>query len=142
MSYNIVINGFQEYFDENGDNSKIELSSEAEVYEKDGKYYIEYDEELITDCENSHTQIEISDDFVAMHRSGAVRSEMLFMLEKRTGSLYETPFGHLHINIYTTKLDCDFNIDGGKISIEYIIDADNKKLSKNSFDIQVTKTAI
>ncbi len=139
MSYNIVINGFQEYFDDNGDNSKIELSSEAEFLEKENKFFIDYDEELITDCENSHTQIEIGDDYVAMHRSGAVKSEMLFIKDKRTASLYETPFGFLNINIYTTHLDKSITADGGHISIEYIIDADNKKLSKNSFDIQITK---
>ncbi len=142
MEYNIVINGFQEYFDENGDNSKIELKSEAEFTQKDGKYYIEYDEELITDCENSHTQIEIGDDFVAMHRTGAVKSEMLFINDKRTGSLYQTPFGQLHINIYTTKLYKNIDENGGNISIEYIIDADNKKLSKNSFDIELKKSNI
>ena len=140
MKFNVVITGIQDYEGQTSGDDKLELTAEAEFYKEDGKYFIEYDEELISDCVASHTKVEIGKDYVSMHRSGDVRTEMLFMLERQTSSLYDTPYGSLQINIYTSKIENKLTDDGGTVYFEYIINADGRKLSRNSFDIKVIKT--
>ncbi len=140
MKFNVVITGIQDYEGQTSGDDKLELTAEAEFYKKDGKYLIEYDEELISDCALSHTKVEVGDNFVSMQRTGDVRTEMLFMMERQTSSVYDTPYGNLQINIYTSKIENKLTDDGGTVYFEYIINADGRKLSRNSFDIKVIKT--
>lgn len=134
----VSIKGMQEY--ENADdNSDISLTTEAEFQKQDGVYFIDYQESEITGLDGTNTSIEIGNNYVSLSRNGAVNSQMLFMKEKKTSSYYNTPYGNFMIGIYTDNLSIDIDDNGGKVCVDYYLDINNSKTSKNNFEINIRR---
>ena len=117
--------------------SDLELITEGEFYSADGVWFCEYDESPLTGLDNAHTLIEIGDNYVSLERSGSVNSQMLFMQNRITSSIYSLKFGSLYVDIHTESLNIDIGEHGGKISIDYIIDINNERNGRNKFDITI-----
>ncbi len=134
----VSIKGMQEY-ENPDDNSDISLTTEAEFQKQDGVYFIDYQESEITGLDGTNTSIEIGNNYVSLSRSGAVNSQMLFMKEKKTSSYYNTPYGSFMIGIYTDNLNIAIDDNGGTINVDYYIDINNSKTSKNNFEINIRR---
>ncbi len=137
----VSIKGMQEY-DNSEDNSDISLTTEAEYQKQDGVYFIDYKESEITGLDGTDTSIEIGHNYVSLLRKGAVNSQMLFMKEKKTSSYYSTPYGNFIIGIYTDNLNIDVGDDGGTVNVDYYLDINNSKTSKNNFEIKIRRHSI
>ncbi len=134
----VSIKGIQEY-DNAEDNSDISLIAEAEFQKQDGVYFIDYQESEITGLDGTNTSIEIGNDYVSLLRNGAVNSQMLFMKEKKTSSYYSTPYGNFMVGIYTDNLNIDIDDNGGTVNVDYYLDINNSKTSKNNFEIKIRR---
>ncbi len=134
----ISIKGMQAY-DAEEDNTDISLTTEGDYKLEDGVYFIDYEESEITGLEGTKTSIEIGNDYVSLLRNGAVNSQMLFMKDRKTSSYYNTPYGDFLIGIFTDNLDIDITPDGGKINVDYYLDINNAKTSKNNFEIEIRR---
>ncbi len=134
----ISIKGLQEY-DNADDNTDISLTTEADFEKQDGAYFIDYNESEITGLDGTKTSIEIGSDYVSLLRNGAVNSQMLFMKDRKTSSYYNTPYGNFMIGIYTDNLNIDVNDDGGTVNVDYYLDINNSRTSKNNFEIQIRR---
>lgn len=134
--YLLSLKSTQEY-SQHDDNSDILFTTEAEFEFQDGIYFIEYEESELTGLDNTKTSIEIGNDYVSVIRSGNVNSDMLFMNNKLTSSMYETKYGNLIIDIYTYDLQIDINSYGGKIFVNYKMNINDSVNSKNKMYLEI-----
>ncbi|MBR2476576.1 MAG: DUF1934 domain-containing protein [Clostridia bacterium] len=136
--YVITIKGIQTY-DSDDDNIDIEMMAEGDFTFEDGKYFIDYDETEATGMEGTSTTIETDGDYVALTRTGAVDTTLLFIKDRLTTSYYETPYGTMMMGITTEDVKTNLDSDGGKISVKYSISMNNLFSGTNTFEIQVRK---
>lgn len=136
--YIISIKGMQEYNNED-ENTDVSLTTEADFEQQDGVYFIDYEESEITGLEGTKTSIEIGKNYVSLLRNGSVNTQMLFMKDRKTSSYYNTPYGDLMIGIYTDNLDINVNGSGGKVNVDYYLDINNSRTSKNNFEIEIRR---
>lgn len=132
----INISGYQQSFIET-DSDNVELTTIGDYEFEDGLYYIDYDETEATGMEGTHTSVEIGADYVSLQRTGNMTSDMLFMKDRKTHSLYNTPFGDLLVGIYTHKLEIKANDICCSISIDYEIEINDKPNGRNVIEINV-----
>ncbi len=136
--FTVSIKGLQSYAG-GGEDTDIELVSECDFYKADGVYFCDYEESEITGLGGTKTSVEIGKDYVSLVRRGTVNSQMLFMEGKKTTSLYSMPFGELTIDIHTKSLCANVDDNGGKLTVDYIIDINNASSGRNTFDINIYK---
>lgn len=120
---------------EGGEEEHIDLMTEAQLYERGGKYYICYDESELTGLGGTRTTVKLDGATVSMIRTGKYPSELLFAKDQRHVGLYETDYGTLTISTHTGRLQNSIGADGGELSIEYTIEVDNSLVGRHSFRI-------
>ena len=136
--YVITVKGLQEYEDE-GDNTDIEMMAEGDFVFEDGKYFIDYDETEATGMEGTSTTIEIDNEYVSLTRSGELNSTLLFIKGRQTTSYYDTPYGNIMMSINTESVDVDMNESGGRVSVKYRMSMNYLFSGTNTFEIHVRK---
>lgn len=115
----------------------IDLMTEAKLYERNGKYYITYDETELTGLEGTRTMVKMDGATVSMIRTGTYPSELLFAEDQRHVGLYQTEFGALTISTHTRRLDNTIGENGGVLEIEYTIEVDNSMVGHHRFRMTV-----
>lgn len=119
----------------------IDLMTEAKLYERNGKYYITYDETELTGLEGTRTMVKMDGTTVSMIRTGTYPSELLFAEDQRHVGLYQTEFGALTISTHTNRLDNTIGENGGVLEIEYTIEVDNSMVGHHRFRMTVVPAA-
>ena len=118
--------------------NEIELQTKGKFAEKNGKFYIIYEESELTGFEDTTTTIKVSKDAVSMTRSGKYNSKMVFRKGEKCLCSYATPYGVIPVGVNPVLLESNFGEEGGKVNIEYILDIDNREYLKNRLDLTVT----
>ncbi len=119
---------------------EIELQTKGIFARKDGKFYIIYEESELTGFEDTTTTIKVADDVVCMTRRGKYNSRMEFRLGEKCLCSYNTPFGVIPVGVNPISVENHLCDDGGSLSIEYILDIDNRDYLVNKLKLTVTKT--
>lgn len=119
--------------------NEIELQTKGKFAEKNGKFYIIYEESELTGFEDTTTTIKVSEDAVSLTRSGKYNSRMVFKKGEKCLCNYSTPYGVIPVGVNPTILESRLGDSGGKVSIEYILDIDNREYLKNRLNLTVTK---
>ncbi|MBP3312053.1 MAG: DUF1934 domain-containing protein [Butyricicoccus sp.] len=119
----------------------IDLMTEAKLYERNGKYYITYEETELTGLEGTRTMVKMDGTTVSMIRTGTYPSELLFAEDQRHVGLYQTEFGALTISTHTSRLDNTIGENGGVLEIEYTIEVDNSMVGHHRFRMTVVPAA-
>lgn len=126
--------------------TKQELDGEQEIISLDtvGKYairnnkiYIIYKESEMTGFEDTTTTIKVSDENVSVSRKGRYVSKMSYQTGEKSLCLVNTPYGQIGAAITTEKIDFNFGDDGGVLSLNYLLDADNQNFIKNDMTVTV-----
>lgn len=117
----------------------IELITEGDFYDEGESFRLVYDETELSGLEGTRTTLKIQDEKVVMSRSGNASSVMEFERGKRHQSLYDTEYGSMYMEMYTTKVDVSMKknpltID---IHIDYDIIVKNMFEGKNQMHIRV-----
>ncbi|GAB6085615.1 YwiB family protein [Alkaliphilus crotonatoxidans] len=108
--------------DPRGEESAIELFTEAKRYQKNNAVYIVYEESEISGMEGSTTTLKIEgNNRVSMKRYGSADSHMVFELGRHFSGDYRTPYGDFKMELKTRGLSIDLKDDEkrGKIEIDY-----------------------
>ena len=124
-----------------GTPNQIELQTRGRFAERNGKFYIIYEETELTGFEDTTTTIRVSPDSVSMTRNGKYSSKMVFRKGEKKLCSYNTPFGAIPVRINPILLDYRLSSDGGDVKIDYLIDMDNQDYWKNSLELTVTRIA-
>lgn len=126
--------------DINGDNDVIELKTFGKFGEKNGKFYIIYEETELTGFRGSTTTIKIDNDTVTMTRRGNVNSKMVFRNGEKRLCTYDTPYGIMPVAVEPRDLRYDMSDKGGNLKIEYILDINNSQFCVNRLNLNVEMT--
>jgi uncharacterized beta-barrel protein YwiB (DUF1934 family) len=107
----------------------IKVVTPGEFCDISNGFKVEYTETKISGMEGTKTTIII--------REGTTETKMEFENNKKTVSLYKTPYGILDIKIDTKKLAIDVNEDGGIINAMYILETGDQSMIKTSLNISI-----
>ena len=116
---------------------KFELETPGKFSERDGKFYIKYEESELTGFKNTSTMVKISPDAVLLSRFGDVESRMEFELGQKRLCNYNTPYGAIPVATELFELTNNLNKSGGNAKFSYSLDFNNEKFAVNTLDISV-----
>ena len=125
----------------NGEDDGMEFITEGEYSFAPERSTLSYTESAITGMEGTETTFSIEQDTVTLTREGSVTSQMLFRRGAKHVFLYTTPYGATTLGVTTKRLDIDAKASGGRMDIDYALDADNIKLGDNSFTIEFSESS-
>jgi len=103
--------------------------------EINNKIYVKYDEMLDGERDPTSNLIKISEGRVEIIKRGQISSHMQFFANEKMISLYNTPFGSLHLGILTTNIDIDKNEDVIHILLEYSLEVNEEQISDYKVEI-------
>lgn len=131
----ISIRGDQEFADQ--DKDTMEFVTEGTLTATHYGYLLEYDESELTGMAGTHTAFQIRPNSVALIRSGAFRSQMIFEAGKKHYSMYDTPFGSMTMDIVTDAIRSSVSENGGELEIRYAIEIEHQLTGESRFQIKV-----
>ena len=79
-------------------------------------------ETKLTGMEGVTTSFLIEPDRIVLTRTGSLKSQMIFTLDKPHDSLYQMDFGALMITVCATKIHTDLSEQGGTVDLDYRIE--------------------
>ncbi|HIW57849.1 MAG TPA: DUF1934 domain-containing protein [Firmicutes bacterium] len=120
-----------------GVKDNVRLDTRGKFAIRDGKAYIIYKESEMTGYDDTTTTIKISDDCVTVKRNGDYRSTMKYKEGEMNLCSLQTPYGEMAVAIRTDALGYRFTPNGGRLSMGYVLDADNRNAIKNEMDLIV-----
>lgn len=92
---------------------------------------------LEEDCLNT---IKISPGLVEMIKSGENSTHMTFDMTRSTQSVYDTPYGSLHFQICTSRIDIEDNMAGKLIlHMDYSLSHDDSHISDNQIYLVINE---
>ncbi len=131
----IKINGSQIV---DGEKDNIELLTTGDFYQKDGNYYISYDEPEENGMEQTKTTIEvINESKITMTRTGEFNSQLIVENQVRHNCFYETGMGNLVVGIWGNSISSTLNDNGGDLSFKYTMDVNTALASENQVTINI-----
>ena len=116
----LSIRGVQSYADQEPD--VIELITEGTLEKLENGWEILYQESKLTGMEGVTTSFLIEPDSIILTRTGSLKSQMVFTLDKPHDSLYQMDFGALMITVCATKIHTDLSENGGTVDLDYRIE--------------------
>ena len=117
------------------DENVIEVINVGRFSEINDKVYVKYDEMLEGEKNPTRNLIKIIEGSVEIVKIGSVSSHMKFCANEKTMSLYNTPFGSLHLGILARNVDIKKKEDVIHILIEYSIEVNDEQVSENKVEI-------
>lgn len=97
----LIIQGLQ--FAENEESESVKTSANGTYYEKAGSHYVLYEEPFDEYGNPIQSRIKFSENYLQLHKSGPVKTDMIFVPGQRNIAKYQTPYGTMHIGIDTKK---------------------------------------
>lgn len=119
------------------DEEHIDLMTQANLYRRNGKYYIAYDESELTGLDGTRTTVKIDGKTVSMIRTGNCPSELLFAENQRHVGLYQTDCGALTISTHASRVHNTICDQGGELEIDYTIEVDNSMVGRHHFEMLI-----
>lgn len=119
----------------------MEFITDGKLYNRNGKWYLLYEESEVSGIEGYKTSLRYGDDNVRLKRIGK-NQEKYTILEfekgKKYNALYSTPFGSFEIEILTNKLEKNISSDGrGTIDVDYSICLKGLSEGRNKINIEI-----
>lgn len=113
----------------------IEVITNGSCYEKNGKWYILYEE--VMDELNAVTKntVKISADTVEVTKKGLINAQMIYETGKKNVCNYATPMGQILMGI-TTK-DIQFRVEENKmyLDIQYALEMNGQHVSSSRLEL-------
>ena len=123
--------------DGDGEEDRIEFTTDGLYSFENGTGYLSYMESEVTGLPGTRTSLEIRPDEVIVDRTGGVTSRMVFRRGEKNSFQYETPFGMATLGMNTQRIRHDFSSRGGSMVIDYVIDVEHAVVERNRFCLQV-----
>ena len=123
---------------EGSDEEHVELVTCASLYERQGKFYVSYDESELTGLNGTRTTVKLDGKSVTLIRTGTYPSHMQFTEGERQVGLYDTGFGMLTISTHASRVYNTIGARGGELAIDYTIEIDQNVAGRHHFEMVVT----
>lgn len=116
----------------------VELVTGGYFYEKNGIYYLTYDESEATGYAGCKTTLKIEPGHRAtMIRYGESRSQLVIEPGVRHQCYYDTGYGPLMVGVMGDKLETHLDHSGGSVFFSYSLDINTSLASENEINIIV-----
>ena len=116
----------------------IELVTEGNFYEKNGSYYILYNENEEMGMADCSVIIKVSDDEVSVKRKGAFSSKMIYRVGETNEFIYNMPYGTMTMILHTKEIKKNLEENGGELAVSYVMTIQEED-SHNELNIRVRK---
>lgn len=121
-----------------GEEEATELFTQGRYYEKNGVWYITYEETETTGYAGCRTTVRAVDGRVSLLRQGDYRSRLVVEENQRNVGYYATPVGELMIGVSAKEVVNRLTPFGGTLEFAYALDLNASLLSENRIIIQVS----
>lgn len=129
----LTISGLHEMGDLNissEEDEVLETITPAKYYLKNGKHYVLYDEVVEGLSGVIKNKIKITDGkILEIIKTGSTNSHMIFEEGKNNLTIYDTPYGQFHLEMYTRALEILEYDDEISAKVEYSLAMENKKVA-------------
>lgn len=98
---------------------EIKFDTVGGYYERDGKFYITYQEHKDMGMGDSRVVLKVEPDTITMRRMGDFGTVMVYKKNEITEFLYHVPFGELNLKIKTISITNELTKSGGKLRFCY-----------------------
>lgn len=122
---------------QDSDPDAIELETPGKFGILNKKYYIIYEESPMTGFADTTTTIKVWPGNVEVSRRGKFNMTLRYQAGHRNLCLYPTPYGEVGAAIFTSSVDYAFTPEGGRLTVDYTLDADNTNFMKNTLNVAV-----
>ena len=126
---------------EGSEEDQMEFITDGRMYERNGFFYLIYDESEISGLEGFRTTLKFNDNSLKMKRISkeGPGPELYFEEGKRFSSNYETPMGPMEVEVLTRSIKnlMDHEAKKGSIDIEYDVSLGGVAEGKNKLIIDV-----
>lgn len=117
---------------------QIEFMTDAVLYERNGTYFITYEESDLTGLEGTRTTVKLAGKNITVIRTGSYPMRMLFVEHERYTGMYPVSAGiEIEMAMYTTRISNTIHESGGQLAIDYTIEMDNVFMGKNHFELKI-----
>jgi len=122
-----------------GEKHTIEMTTEAELFEKNGSIFIIYFESEVSGMAGCKTMLKLSKDTITMTRFGDTNSKIIFEVDQPMTSVYKTAYGDFDMKVTTMHLKSaiDAKNRSGYLEIEYQMVLEHLSSSHNHLTIKV-----
>lgn len=117
----ITIRGLQ-FVSKDDDAEPVEVVTPGEYYFKNGNHYLLFDEITEGFKETTHNMMKFHDGHLEVRKKGLIDVNMLYELNKKTMSYYNTPFGVMHMGIATTSFYKKVTQDEIELKVDYALE--------------------
>jgi uncharacterized beta-barrel protein YwiB (DUF1934 family) len=119
--------------------SDIELFTDGTyTHSAKGDSVLSYTESELTGMAGTRTTFRVNPKgVITLTREGSVNTIMTFELGKKQTILYNTPFGAAALGVNARTVKSKLGKNGGKLELEYALDAENLLVGVNKFNITV-----
>ncbi len=117
----ITIRGLQ-FVSQGDDAEPVEVVTPGEYYYKNGSHYLKFEEVTEGFTESTRNLMKFKKDYLEVRKKGLVDVNMLYELNKKTLSYYQTPFGVMHMGIATTSFSQKIEEHEIELNIDYALE--------------------
>ena len=125
---------------DNKEEEQMEFITDGQLYVRNGSVYMIYDESEVSGMVGCKTTLKVKGDSVKMRRIGqGFNTELYFEKGKRFSSTYDTPYGPMDVEVLTSRVENNLNMEElkGNIDIEYNVSLEGMAEGKNRLTIDV-----
>lgn len=115
----------------------IELVTVGTYYLKNGKHYVMYEEQVEDNGPITKNRVKFYDGHFEMSKKGGNNSFLMFERDRKTSTVYDTPFGSLQIDIMTKDLDIKETEDLLQVYVKYTLDINYNFISECEVSFKV-----
>ena len=101
----ITVTGLHAVNGEKDAEDKVEITSAGKYYKKNGKHFVLYDEVAEETGDIIKNRLKLSDSAMEIHKTGPMKTSMVFENGKKNMSWYGTPYGNMLAGIEVTGMD-------------------------------------
>ncbi len=130
----IKVTGVQSGFE---DGDMLEITTSGQYFEKNGKMYIRYIDQIMDEEQETNTTIKVDGDTVSIIRFGSVGSHLMFEKGKLHYSPYETPFGTFDMMLKTKDIQLTKNDDFIHLKVDYSLEINRMETTDSKIEIEV-----
>lgn len=136
--YLINIEGEME---QDGEMDTVHLMTKGSYLQKDGSFYISYQETEATGYEGNVTTVKVDNgDRVSMLRFGSMPSQLVIELGRRHVCHYDSGYGVMNLGVAADEIKNHLTDGGGDITFSYTLDSGDIAISHNKVKITVQES--
>ncbi len=114
----------------------IEMKTTGTIYEKNGKFYIQYTDTALDSETETKTTVKVQPGKVSVSRFGGANTHMIFEEGVTHFTPYETPFGIFEIMTHTEQIEYSLDKEELWLDLKYILEVNKVSTGMANFSLK------